>query len=1280
MKKVVWSLILAVLLPLLPSQAAFAADEVKNSAMFVLEDFESGTLGETARLIGASTKAEVITSGAAGGSKGAVHVHTSSDFGSVSYDFGSRKDYTYDISVWIKAAETPLKDEVHFIIYNLAKEDGKTSLYRDIAVKNAGLVKDKWVKVSAVFECNGMGRKVGAGDMETIPTGSAEIRIGSGKPKETMASGVIEYIMDDFVIMPREKYIPQEGELIVNGGFEEEDFLSGWTASKGTSEVTKLSPGANGTASAANISVKRNWGTITQQEVDIRFGRTYSVSFYAKATSHEAVGLQIEFILDRKGQKTDPAVPDYQYITDPDNLYLSEEWQRYEMTYIDNRVTNDSVKPSFYFRVGSGTELVSYAVDELTITEVGQSEILNSVGHLSGVHETRSISGYVQVNGGLVSHSVYKILTPFEGDYAIVKSGKEVAATFSGLVEPKVDLSTLTIVVQSTDDYGNVGKPVTSAINITRPVSSDYVKKARAEFRENIWNDDINQLTASVSYLTDNPDEGNLLAVAAVYGENGQLLKTVEKTCVVSDTGETTTEFVVDADEDARCAKLFLWSETSLSPLKAENKIEKINGGTFIYVDPVNGKSSNSGGFDAPLATLAQAKNKIRNIIKSASTDVYAVFYPGEYKITSTLQFTERDYSENVNVMYTSLYKTDRAQFTGGTDVTGFQVYDADKGIYRAKVAAGTASRQLFVNGVRAVKARSEGGLSNAKNIQEKVMVNGKETTNYIGIQTSDVSLKDFRRVDDIELVFYEKWTNPRCQVSEIQENNDGTITLVMDQVGWKAMSNKGGTSVTVPVYIENALELLDEEGEWYLDSAEGYVYYKPRFFEDLSTAKVVLPTTEKLVSIEGASVSAPAENITFDNIEFAYSTWNRPSTENGHSDAQNNHIRQNGDRLVDGAIEVKNAHNVDFTNCDFNRLGTTALKMTDAIQNCDIVGNEFYELSAGAINLGDPANKSDNNQVVNPTDPAYFITNNNILNNYIHKIGVDFMSAAAISAGFPKNTTIANNELYSMPYSGMHIGYGWASYEETGTGTENFKIVNNYIHDVMNDRIFDGGAIYTIGMTGGTNENPNVISENYIYDVGNQYGALYPDEGSAFWSLTKNVIDLSPNPVWRGSGSTVLEPRWLHVHTSSIHDNVFSENYSTTTNALMKGTNCVYEQANLVLEGHWPNEALGIINRSGIEPAYRQNFKYGLQRIENVENLTLIPGESIRNNPVCYTIKNAFYTLNGLERFAKSSNEQVATVENNVICAHAPGTAEITYYFIEQGILRTVTTTVTVQ
>ena len=79
-----------------------------------------------------------------------------------------------------------------------------------------------------------------------------------------------------------------------------------------------------------------------------------------------------------------------------------------------------------------------------------------------------------------------------------------------------------------------------------------------------------------------------------------------------------------------------------------------------------------------------------------------------------------------------------------------------------------------------------------------------------------------------------------------------------------------------------------------------------------------------------------------------------RPSSNNGHADAQNNHIREQGspDRLPDAAVTVKRANTVLFTGCTFTRMGITALKMVEGVQNSHIVGNRFFDISGSAVNL----------------------------------------------------------------------------------------------------------------------------------------------------------------------------------------------------------------------------------------------------------------------------------------------------------------------------------------
>ena len=52
--------------------------------------------------------------------------------------------------------------------------------------------------------------------------------------------------------------------------------------------------------------------------------------------------------------------------------------------------------------------------------------------------------------------------------------------------------------------------------------------------------------------------------------------------------------------------------------------------------------------------------------------------------------------------------------------------------------------------------------------------------------------------------------------------------------------------------YFENALELLDQAGEWYLDETQNVLYYKPRSGEDMTKATVVAPVLETVVSING--------------------------------------------------------------------------------------------------------------------------------------------------------------------------------------------------------------------------------------------------------------------------------------------------------------------------------------------------------------------------------------------------------------------------------------------
>ena len=1283
MKHISLILIFTLLLSVCISVPLASAEDGQYSPNYVLEDFVDGVAESITSQNSHSLKISYTENGA-GEAQGAMYVTEKGSFQTVKYPFGARKGQTYNISAWIKMDETPKRPEVSFIIYS-QRAVGETgdNVYNSVAISNAGLTAGKWVKVSATYTHSGTGKKTGdATRYETLPIGYINIRIGNGKAADTCESGEVAYIIDDVTVMPEESIkIPiAEGNLLLNGDFEAETYTDSWQWNVGTTEVSAIE-GANGTAAATQITVKKDWGTISQLDVDVRFGRKYKISYWAKAVSEDAVGKEIYTILSRNNGKTDESIPNYEYIYDEDDSILSTEWKYYESVYSNDLCTTDKVMPSFRFRVGDGTERLVFAVDEIKIEEIETEEVLVSYANVDGDYGHGSIYGKAFAVNGLVMGCVYRIMTDFEGDYAILKSGREKQNDFVINTAGNTAYSNILIRAQSMDYEGNVGPEY-----IRSYTELDFAVRAVAEFNETVWNDDIPSISATVTY-NGARTEKELFATVATYSANGKLLAVDSKPIEVT-AGVSGTEVVsVKNEKDAAKARVFLWDKKGASPVQTIAETQKITNGTYLYVD-AKAKASGDGSFASPYKTVAEAVTAAGSYAQSVGKNIYVICMPGEHYISETLNFLPTRFNGNNNVTFTSYNRNDKAQLTGGQKITGFALYDSAKNIYRAKTSGGITSRQLFVNGVRAQKARSEGGLTDAVNL--KKLANGayiskeeydvmKENdassvsgATSVGIKTSDTFLKNYKRVNDIELVFYEQWTSPRCQVSSITDNGDGTILLVMDQRGWTYVNNKSSTSVSVPVYIENAIELLDEEGEWYHDSVDGYVYYKPRFFENIATADVVMPVTEKLITVSGTE-NRTAKNLFFDSLEFTETTWMRPSTTTGHSDAQNNHLRERPDVAIDvlpdAVVEVKFADNVDFTNCSFNRMGTTALKMINGIKNCDVVGNEFYELSAGGINLGEPA--GDTAKVVSQTDSRYAITGNNITDNYIHKYGVEYMSAAGISVGFAKNTNILRNEIFDSPYSGMHIGYGWATYDATGTATQNLHIKNNYVHNVMNDNIYDGGAIYTNGATGGTATNLNKISENYIEDVGNYPGAIYPDEGSSFWEISKNVIDLSSHTVWTGRfNSVVKNPSWLHIWPKTTHDISIFGNYSTTKQHKNNGTNISFESAILPTENGWQPEALDIIEKSGVSKKYAQNFKYGLQKASTPEELTLKVGESIKNVPICYTGKQVPYYPSGVDMYEKVQNTAVAQANNFTITAKSAGETIVTYYLVENGII----------
>ncbi|MEO0055109.1 MAG: hypothetical protein RLZZ50_1056, partial [Verrucomicrobiota bacterium] len=488
-----------------------------------------------------------------------------------------------------------------------------------------------------------------------------------------------------------------------------------------------------------------------------------------------------------------------------------------------------------------------------------------------------------------------------------------------------------------------------------------------------------------------------------------------------------------------------------------------------FFVDPSRGddKAAGTSVTDA-FKTLARARDAARKVERPLRGDIEIILREGEHRLESPLALDSRDGGGNGFRVRYQAATNEIPLISGGRRVEGWVLHDRARNIYRASLAAPLDTRQLFVNGRRAVRARSIGGVEEIKRVAEGYTL------------PASAPLASWKNPADIEFVYRHIWTNPRAGVSSVEKRGD-TVLVKMDEPGFGNGRNKGMTSIDLPWYVENAYELLDEPGEWYLDRSgavgarPGTLYYKPYDWENLRRANIVVPVLEQLITVDGAGIDAPVRDISFHGLTFIHTTWLRPSSPLGLPDAQNNVMRENftkfgkvradQESIIDGAaLRLRYATGIQITGSRFLNLGGTGVSFSTAgAQDNLIEGNAFFNISSNAIQIGDYVGwetpGSENSAF--PADPKFHVSRNRILNNYINRAAVEYRSATPIAISFPRDSVVAHNEVYNSPYSGLHFGWSWDRIPKTAMGNNlsEWNRVQNCMVEMA-----DGGSIYTLG------------------------------------------------------------------------------------------------------------------------------------------------------------------------------------------------------------------------
>jgi hypothetical protein len=582
-----------------------------------------------------------------------------------------------------------------------------------------------------------------------------------------------------------------------------------------------------------------------------------------------------------------------------------------------------------------------------------------------------------------------------------------------------------------------------------------------------------------------------------------------------------------------------------------------------IWVSP-KGSDQNTGTKDQPLASVAMALRHARELRRlndpTIKDGIHIIVKGGTYQLYEPVFIRPEDSGTANSPTTIEAAPGEIPVLSGGVNVSGWEKLNktvpglpnaAKENVWvaDAPLVGGNQLnfRQLWINGRKAIRARD----MNGDNMSRILSWNHKTESCWIPKpKTSDLSA-----VKGMEMVIHQMWAIAILRVKSIETQGDSArLTFqqpesrIQSEHPWPApfLSKKTGNSA---FYLTNAIQFLDQSGEWYLDAKNQKLYYWPRKGEDLAKATVIAPSLETIVKVEG-TIDNPVSYIYLKDIAFEYSTWLRPS-QAGHVPHQEGMYMLDAYKLkIPGtpdkkglenqawvgrpaaAIEVSYANNTGFKACRFEHLASTGLDYKRGTHDDEIKGCLFKDIGGTGILAGVFSDEATEVHLpYNPKDTREICTNEHIVNNLITDVTNEDWGCVGIGAGYVKGINIEHNEVSEVSYTGISVGWGWT--KTMNAMSDNRIYANKITHYAKH--MYDVSGIYTLSAQPGS-----VIAGNYVDSI---YKAQYPhdpvhwfylylDEGSSFISVKDNWCPAEkflknangPRNVWENNGPMVSD------------------------------------------------------------------------------------------------------------------------------------------------------------
>jgi hypothetical protein len=564
-----------------------------------------------------------------------------------------------------------------------------------------------------------------------------------------------------------------------------------------------------------------------------------------------------------------------------------------------------------------------------------------------------------------------------------------------------------------------------------------------------------------------------------------------------------------------------------------------------IFVS-TSGNDRNAGTRSQPLATVAMALRKARDLRRlndsSIKDGIKIIIAGGTYQFTEPLFIRPEDLGTASSPTIIESAAGEIPVFSGGVQIRGWR--KSTGRIWEAQTSLNDF-RQLWVNGAKAIRAKEFDGDSMGR-ILSWDRVN---ETCWIPL------MKNLSFSPGMEMVIHQWWAIAILRISSIERKGDSALlrfmqpeSRVQSEHPWPApwISKETGNSA---FYLVNAMQFLDEPGEWFFDKKNQKVYYYPSDGENMSNATVIAPSLETLVKIEGTA-DHPVSHIHFKGISFQHTGWLRPSQQ-GHVphqagmymlDAYSLKTPGTADKAAlenqawvgrpAAAVQATNTTNTSFEDCRFEHMASTALDYQKGNHDGVINGNLFKDIGGSAILAGVFSDEATEVHLpYNPSDEREITSNLRISNNLITNVANEDWGCVGIGAGYVRNIDISHNEICDISYTGISLGWGWT---RTVNAMRNNRVYANHIHHYAK-HLYDVAAVYTLSAQPGT-----IISENYIDSIyvapyahiPSHWFYLYTDEGTSNVTVKNNWCPAEkflqnangPGNTWQNNGPQVAD------------------------------------------------------------------------------------------------------------------------------------------------------------